>query len=77
MTRVLVGAIGGYLFIIAIAIATLAKFETPWLPCAAELVAGGALARQESEHRFESLASGALSVVIVAVVAFASPRTYS
>ncbi|HEY6036029.1 MAG TPA: hypothetical protein VIV58_17255 [Kofleriaceae bacterium] len=80
--RVLVGAIGavgGYLFIIAIA--KLAKFETGWLPYAAELagafVAGGALARQGSRRRFESLAAGLLSVVIVGVVAFASPHTYS
>jgi hypothetical protein len=79
--RVLVGAIaaiGGYLFILAIA--ALARFETPWLPYAAELagalVAGGALARQGSGHRFESLAAGMLSVVIVAAVAFSSPHTY-
>jgi len=82
VTRVLVGAIGaigGYLFIIAIA--TLAKFETPWLPYVAELagalVAGGALARQGTRHRFESLGAGLLSVVIVGIVAFASPHTYS
>src|SRR3569623_1911737 len=54
--RVVVGAIaaiGGYLFIIAIA--NLAKFETAWLPYAAELagafVAGGALARHETRAR--------------------------
>lgn len=80
--RVVVGAIaaiGGYLFIIAIA--NLAKFETAWLPYAAELagafVAGGALARQGTRHERESLAAGLLSVVIVAAVAFASPHTYS
>jgi len=80
--RVLVGAvaaIGGYLFIIAIA--NLARFEPSWLPYTAQLagalIAGGALARQGARHRYESLAAGLLSVGIVSLVAFASPQTYS
>jgi len=73
-----IGAIGAYLFLVLVA--GLAKFETSWLPYAAELVgaliAGGALARQGTRHRFEALVAGTLSVLIIGTVAFASPSTF-
>jgi hypothetical protein len=73
-----IGAIGGYLFLVRLG--GLAKFEPDWLPYVAELlgalIVGGALARVGTRHRFEALAAGVLSVVIVGTVAFASPTTY-
>ena len=79
--RVLVGAIaaiGAFLFLIVLT--SVASFERSWLPYVAEplgaLIAGGALARQGSGHRFEAPAAGVLSVAMLAAVAFTSPNTF-
>lgn len=73
-----IGAIGAFLFLIVLT--SVARFERSWLPYVAEplgaLIAAGALARQGTGHRFEALAAGVLSVVLIAAVAFASPSTF-
>jgi len=81
VTRVVVGAvaaIGAFLFLVVLA--GVANWEPAWLPYVAEpfgaLIAAGALARQGSADRREPMIAGTLSVVMIAVIAFASPSTF-
>jgi hypothetical protein len=74
-----IGAIGAFLFLIVLI--SVARFERSWLPYVAEplgaLIAGGALVRQGTGHRFEALAAGVLSVAMLAAIAFTSPSTFT